>query len=567
MRGSKESAAILLILLLAATALSSPNSFPNDTGVGTSGDFKVVNISDDPSFSSQVGCGLIRLSIRSDDLSQDCAISNTIKAADSQEQISYNATISPGDAFSTLYALPFSTTTLNGVVYDEYENQIGGATVKWTDCDDNDVVSDTTDADGEFILTAAAGSYKLKVVYNGVTYPFTVNNKECYSYPPGTYPINLNIRTTASLTGVVRDEDGDPLNGATVKWTDCKNNYVVADITDADGEFILTAAAGSYKLKVKYNGIMYLVTMNGEECPYYSPGIWELTNPLIIRTSTTLHGYIKDLDNKPLHGLTVALRACVGGLVASDDTDSSGHFSITAEAGNYEVFIDVMEGYQIQIVDSDDNSCFLLVGDVDFGTVNINPIPDCSVFNHLCYGPETNIKLFNCYWDDGCWCFMHECPCGCTDGLPECDSCETGTVHIDVDNRNNDKPQPGAKIYLDDAYQGTTDSLGKKSVDVRYGSHEIRVDCPGGTGCGLQEFYVNGNEYLYFDCDCDTRLAALQVNVDNINGYPVANVYVYVDGEERELTCPFGYAYIENVPYGDRQIDIRYSITNPDFLG
>ena len=64
-----------------------------------------------------------------------------------------------------------------------------------------------------------------------------------------------------------------------------------------------------------------------------------------------------------------------------------------------------------------------------------------------------------------------------------------------------------------------------------------------------------------------SHIGALQVNVDNINGYPVANVYVYVDGEERALTCPFGYVYIEDVPYGDHRVDIRYSITNPDFLG
>ena len=125
MRGSKESAAILLILLLAATALSSPNSFPdehlcsNGTGVGTFGDFKVVNISEDSSFSSQV-----RLSIRSDELSQDYVISNTVRAVDSQEQISYNLTRSPVDAFHTLYLLPSATTTLNGVVRDEYENPL-----------------------------------------------------------------------------------------------------------------------------------------------------------------------------------------------------------------------------------------------------------------------------------------------------------------------------------------------------------------------------------------------------------------------------------------------------------
>jgi len=486
MRGSKESAAILLIFLLAATALSSPGNFPDEhvcstgTGVGTSSDFKVVNISEDSSFASLVGCGLVRLPIRSDEGSQDCVISNTVGAVDSQEQISYNLTRSPVDAFYTVYLLPLATTTLSGVVYDEYEN---------------------------------------------------------------------------------------PIQGATVKWTDCNDNYVVADITDADGKFILTAAAGSYKLKVKYNGIMYSFTINGAECPYYGPDTWELNNPLTIQITTTLHGYIKDLDNKPLHGLTVALHDCSGGFAASDDTDSSGHFSLTTDAGYYEIYLIVSEWYRIQILDRDDDGCFRLVGDANLGTLKISPTPDCSRYNYLCYGPEMKIKLFNCYWDDGCWCFAQECPCGCTDGLPECDSCETGTVHTDVDNRNNDKPQPGAKIYLDGEYQGTTDSLGKKSVDAGYGSHKIRIECPEGTGCGLQELYVNGDEYLYFDCGCDTRLADLQVNVDNINGYPVANVYVYVDGEERALTCPFGYVYIEEVPYGDRHIDIRYSITNPDFLG
>ena len=58
-----------------------------------------------------------------------------------------------------------------------------------------------------------------------------------------------------------------------------------------------------------------------------------------------------------------------------------------------------------------------------------------------------------------------------------------------------------------------------------------------------------------------SHIGVLQVNVGNINGYPVANVYVYVDGEERALTCPFGYAYIEDVPYGDRRIDNRHSFS------
>jgi len=83
-----------------------------------------------------------------------------------------------------------------------------------------------------------------------------------------------------------------------------------------------------------------------------------------------------------------------------------------------------------------------------------------------------------------------------------------------------------------------------------------------------EDFESNNSGVFFTDHQATTPAAGdLQVNVDNINGYPVANVYVYVGGEERELTCPFGYAYIENVPYSNHRIDIRYSITNPDFLG
>ena len=90
---------------------------------------------------------------------------------------------------------------------------------------------------------------------------------------------------------------------------------------------------------------------------------------------------------------------------------------------------------------------------------------------------------------------------------------------------------------------------------------------PRGLWVRIKGIHVTGDGYLYFDCDCDTHLTALQLNVDTINGYPVANVYVYVDGEERALTGPFGYACIEDAPYGDQRADIRYNITNPDFLG
>ncbi len=371
----------------------------------------------------------------------------------------------------------------------------------------------------------------------------------------------------AILSGVVQDEDENPVQGAIVKWTHCNDTPVTSDTTDINGAFYLKApAAGSYKLKVTYNSITYLFIVNGTECYYYAPDAY--TYLLTITTRTTLHGYIKNLDNNALEGLTVELHDCFDEFIASDTTDSTGYFSVTANAGHYKIHIVITEAYRIKLVDSEGDDCFLLMGDVDIGTQNINPTPDCSVFNYMCYGPDKNLKLFNCYWDDGCRCYGLECRCGCTDGAPECDPCDVGTIYVDVDNINdNYNPLPGAKVYLEGEYKGTTESFGKNAVSAGYGYREVKVECPDGSYCDSQTVYVDGNEYSYFDCDCDTHRGDLQVNVDNINGYPVANVYVYVDSEERALTNPFGYAYIEDVPYGNHHIDIRYRITNPDYEG
>ncbi len=370
----------------------------------------------------------------------------------------------------------------------------------------------------------------------------------------------------AVLTGVVQDGDKNPIQGAIVKWTYCNDTLVISDTTDINGAFYLKAPAGSYKLKVTSNSITYPFIVNGTECYYYAPDAYSYL--LTIATRTTLHGYIKDLDNNPLE-VTVELHDCSSDtLIASDDTDSTGYFSVTADAGHYKIHIAITEAYRIKLVDSEGNDCFLLVGDVDIGTLNINPTPDCSVFNYMCYGPDKNIKLFNCYWDDGCLCYGQECRCGCTDGAPECDPCDVGTIYVDVDNINeNYNPLPGARVYLEGEYKGTTDSFGKKTVSAGYGYREVKVECPDSSDCDTKTRYVDGDEYLYFDCDCDTHRGDLHVNVDNVNGYPVANVYVYVDSEEGALTNPFGYAYIEDVPHGVHHIDIRYRITNPDYEG
>ncbi|MDY6864930.1 MAG: thioredoxin domain-containing protein [Halobacteriota archaeon] len=463
-------------------------------------------------------------------------------------------------------------TTLSGIIHDEFGDPIQGATVIWTYCNDNYVTSVTTNSNGEFSLTADGGyNYKLKIINDGITYPIDVNGEECPYYSPGDFSFDnpLIIATQATLNGIIHDEFGDPIQGATVTWRDCNDNIVTSDTTNSNGEFSLTAEPeNNYMLKVVINAITYLVPINGENCPYYGLGVYTLQNPIELPTKTTFNGYIKDFDDNPIEYVTVELSYCSESdvVVASDITDSLGYFSIFTDAGLYNIVLIPSEGEipEIKLV-HDDGDCYGLVGDV---SAEINIATQCSQLNYRCWGEDGNIKLFGCYHDEdseSCRCYGTECTSGCTDGNPDCDSTDAGYIYVDVDNANyGNNPLPGAKIYLDGEYIGSTNSQGKKTLISGYGSRNVMVECPDGTYCSSKSVIVDGDEYLYFDCGCGINNGDLQVNVDNINGYPIANVYIFVNGEEMAITNPFGYAYLENIPYGNHHIDIRYRITHED---
>ena len=90
------------------------------------------------------------------------------------------------------------------------------------------------------------------------------------------------------------------------------------------------------------------------------------------------------MDDNPINGLPVELYDCSDNLVASDTTSSSGYFSITNDAGEYQLKI-VIEGYRIPLTNHEGDSCFVFFGDIDIGTLNVNPTIDCTAFNNSCY--------------------------------------------------------------------------------------------------------------------------------------------------------------------------------------
>ncbi|MBI5389793.1 carboxypeptidase regulatory-like domain-containing protein, partial [Candidatus Woesearchaeota archaeon] len=410
-------------------------------------------------------------------------------------------------SFSTITLTTKATVT--GVIQNEFGNPINGAVVKWTDCSDNLVTSYTTGSSGSFSLTALAGSYKLKVVYNGKTYPININGQECNAYSIGTTSFSnpIVIYSKAHLAGTVKWADGTPATGAVAQWTTCSDSVVDTKTADANGNFDLAANPGSYKFRIKatYQGreIIFNYVLNNQSCLSYDAGMVTLGSPIELPQSFTLYGYLKDLSNNPLPNKQMQLYTCSDSFVKSATTANTGYFSLGNAIGSYKILID-MGGFKIKLQDSSGNDCLFLLGDINVGTLNVQTSPDCSVFNYLCY--QDDIKLYNCFWDaaeQGCRCYGQQCNYGCTDGAPQCDTPQSGTINVDVKNVGN-TPLPGARIYMDQSFKGTTDAQGKYSLtSASFGYRTVKVNCPDDTTCSTQQVYVdNIQEYTYFNCQC-----------------------------------------------------------------
>jgi len=270
--------------------------------------------------------------------------------------------------------------TLNGIVQNEFGNPLVGAIAKLATCGDTVIVTDTINpSDGSFSLTTTYGSYKLKIEYNGKDYEFILGDNLCNYYATGNYDISapLVIPEDAHILGNVTDEFGNLQQGMVIKLLTCSGSLVDSDLTDISGEYELIGDPGFYKIMVGTSFGDLTLYLNGKDCNYFDNLYYTIDIELPLHTQ--IHGYFYDLNNNPINNLPIELYDCSDNFVNSNNTDSSGYFYISDASGFYQLMV-VIEGIRFKLVDQNDNSCFLFLGDVDIGTININPTIDCSVF-------------------------------------------------------------------------------------------------------------------------------------------------------------------------------------------
>lgn len=459
---------------------------------------------------------------------------------------------------------------ITGRLVNEYSQGIAGATVKLTDCSDRLVASTAADNSGAYTLVVNPGNYKLKAVDGTGEFTFSVNGNECNSYNSGYATLNLEIPVDAHISGQVVDEDRAPFWNIPVKFQSCTSSTARTGYTNTAGLFTVDIPPGSYKalLDMPYADLTLLV--NNNECNYYSRGYLSFSNPITAYRNFYLTGYFYDLYNNPLANVGLEAHYCTGGLKASASTGSSGRFSLSSDAGYYKLKL-VIQGKRFKLQDSEGNECFLLLGPINAGVININPNPNCSQFNYYCYSDDT--KLFGCYYDnyrEGCVCSAERCMYGCTDGARQCDAGVQGTIKVDVDDLRGN-PIYNMKIHLEGHFYGYTNAAGKADVLASYGYRDVSARCPNNDLCNTQTVYVDGTEYVYFDCNCVLDSDSDGFSDDDehtigTNPYSsTSNLFSALNSNKIAKTC-FGMSPIFSAFLSSSEMDALITILNDSSL-
>jgi hypothetical protein len=176
--------------------------------------------------------------------------------------------------------------------------------------------------------------------------------------------LNVTAVVDGTISGVVTDQDSDPLDDVTVELYDDQDNLVDDTTTNNDGEYDFSSVdAGTYTVKATKDGyeedtITVTVTAGN---PDQDNKDLELT-----LLTYEIEGDLKDEDTgDPIGGATVEIYDEDGDLVGSDTTSGSGHWSVDdLLPGTYTVRIEA-DGYktyeeEVVITDQDED-----LGDID----------------------------------------------------------------------------------------------------------------------------------------------------------------------------------------------------------
>ena len=247
----------------------------------------------------------------------------------------------PDDVVSVDYVV-----SVSGNVVDDNGNPMLGAVVSLINANGEQVGESTIITDGKFSYTnVPSGNYQVKVDYPVAGEQLldrTTAETDSYGavYPDGMTPgsvwsWNINAHT---VSGSVTDQDGDPIEGATVvvKPSDDPNK-AYGTVTDEDGNWSIGVPDGSYDASAMYE--------YDADHIYHSEGSVPVTvaGADVDNINITINRYdvtgtvVRDGDDKPLPGAEITILYPDGSTAWEGTSGEDGKFVAPLFPDDYKI--------------------------------------------------------------------------------------------------------------------------------------------------------------------------------------------------------------------------------------
>jgi protocatechuate 3,4-dioxygenase beta subunit len=211
--------------------------------------------------------------------------------------------------------------TIQGVVRQADGTSVANVLVA-TNFDDPIYTHDQTSPSGAYSLTMLAGAYTIQVSKTGHVAP----PAQTVSVPPSMADVDFTFVRPVQVSGVVRDEAGNPAAGATI--------YGGIDSIESadDGTYTLNVKPGEHSLWASKSGYAYSPSL-------LVPGLSDVTGVdfVLRRQNRTIYGRITNLQGEPLARARVGADTLLGFRLGSDFalTSPTGNYTLTVPAGVY----------------------------------------------------------------------------------------------------------------------------------------------------------------------------------------------------------------------------------------
>uniref|UniRef100_UPI00262B787B SdrD B-like domain-containing protein n=1 Tax=uncultured Winogradskyella sp. TaxID=395353 RepID=UPI00262B787B len=356
-------------------------------------------------------------------------------------------------------------------IQDADEEGVAGVTVNLLDCNNNQLATTTTDANGNYFFADLDPNEDYKVEFEVPTgYELSPSNQgnndssdsdanpngrtSCIDLAPGennpTIDAGIYLPSASLGDTVFLDEDQDGIQdageegvaGVTVNLLDCNNNELATTTTDANGNYVFADLDPNEDYKVEFevptgyelspsnqgsndsndsdanaNGRTSCIDLApGEDNPTIDAGIYLPSASLgdTVFLDEDQDG-IQDADEEGVAGVTVNLLDCNNNQLATTTTDANGNYVFADLDPNedYKVEFEVPTGYELSPSnqgnndsnDSDANangrtSCIDLAPGENNPTIDAGIYLPCSIDPSITVSTEGNNDNTICYGDD-----------------------------------------------------------------------------------------------------------------------------------------------------------------------